>query len=211
MKRILVIGLLSIAAGLSFAQSSGDSSSPPVSADQAVPVAAPNPTPAKTAPAAKPARTSQAQSAPVQRAPVIVQPIITNPPVVNNHYYGKVYNPPAQAQTQAPTTIIIPIPVPTTPLTVPAAPAAAQSPQAVPAVSPPTAPASAGLPRRDPYTGYIIPAGPPRRTIRGVLGVERGMITLTDANEVRWFVMGLERYIGLIEGLNIGEEAEIKG
>jgi hypothetical protein len=37
------------------------------------------------------------------------------------------------------------------------------------------------------------------------------MVTLTDANEVTWFVMGLERYIGLIEGLNIGEEAEIKG
>jgi hypothetical protein len=37
------------------------------------------------------------------------------------------------------------------------------------------------------------------------------MVTLTDANEVKWFIMGLERYIGLIEGLNIGEEAEIKG
>jgi hypothetical protein len=37
------------------------------------------------------------------------------------------------------------------------------------------------------------------------------MITLTDDYEVKWFIMGLERYIGLIEGLNIGEEAEIKG
>jgi hypothetical protein len=37
------------------------------------------------------------------------------------------------------------------------------------------------------------------------------MVTLTDASEVKWFIMGLERYIGLIEGLNIGEEAEIKG
>jgi hypothetical protein len=37
------------------------------------------------------------------------------------------------------------------------------------------------------------------------------MITLTDDNEVKWFIMGLERYIGLIEGLNIGEEAEVKG
>jgi hypothetical protein len=37
------------------------------------------------------------------------------------------------------------------------------------------------------------------------------MITLTDANEVKWFIMGLDRYIGLIEGLNIGEEAEVKG
>jgi hypothetical protein len=37
------------------------------------------------------------------------------------------------------------------------------------------------------------------------------MITLTDASEVKWFIMGLDRYIGLIEGLNIGEEAEIKG
>jgi hypothetical protein len=37
------------------------------------------------------------------------------------------------------------------------------------------------------------------------------MITLTDAHEVKWFIMGLERYIGLIEGLNIGEEAEVKG
>jgi hypothetical protein len=37
------------------------------------------------------------------------------------------------------------------------------------------------------------------------------MVTLTDAYEVKWFIMGLERYIGLIEGLNIGEEAEIKG
>jgi hypothetical protein len=36
------------------------------------------------------------------------------------------------------------------------------------------------------------------------------MITLTD-HEVRWFIMGLDRYIGLIEGLNIGEKAEIKG
>jgi hypothetical protein len=70
-------------------------------------------------------------------------------------------------------------------------------------------PTAAG--QRDPNTGYIIPVGPPRRTIRGILGVERGMLTLTDANEVKWFIMGLERYIGLIEGLNIGEEAEIKG
>jgi hypothetical protein len=37
------------------------------------------------------------------------------------------------------------------------------------------------------------------------------MVTLCDANEVRWFIMGLERYIGLIEGLNIGEDAEIIG
>jgi hypothetical protein len=37
------------------------------------------------------------------------------------------------------------------------------------------------------------------------------MVTLTDDYEVKWFIMGLERYIGFIEGLNIGEEAEIKG
>jgi hypothetical protein len=37
------------------------------------------------------------------------------------------------------------------------------------------------------------------------------MITLTDSNDVKWFIMGLERYIGYIEGLDIGAEAEIKG
>jgi hypothetical protein len=37
------------------------------------------------------------------------------------------------------------------------------------------------------------------------------MVTLTDVNEVKWFIMGLERYIGLIEGLNIGESAELIG
>jgi hypothetical protein len=37
------------------------------------------------------------------------------------------------------------------------------------------------------------------------------MITLTDSNEVTWFIMGLDRYIGYIEGLDIGAEAEIKG
>ncbi|GHV86890.1 hypothetical protein AGMMS50255_1860 [Spirochaetia bacterium] len=57
---------------------------------------------------------------------------------------------------------------------------------------------------------YIIP-GPAKRIINGILGVSRGMITLTDKKGVAWYVLGLDRYIGFIDGLDLGEEVELEG
>ncbi|GHU53631.1 hypothetical protein FACS189496_5120 [Bacilli bacterium] len=56
----------------------------------------------------------------------------------------------------------------------------------------------------------IVP-GPSKVIINGILGVSRGMITLTDRNGVAWYVLGLDRYVGFINGLDIGERAELEG
>ncbi|GHV57033.1 hypothetical protein AGMMS49579_22340 [Spirochaetia bacterium] len=57
---------------------------------------------------------------------------------------------------------------------------------------------------------FIIP-GPSRRIINGELGISRGMVTLTDKNGVAWYVLGLDRFIGFIDGLDLGEEVELEG
>ncbi|GHT61719.1 hypothetical protein FACS1894109_20450 [Spirochaetia bacterium] len=63
-----------------------------------------------------------------------------------------------------------------------------------------------------PDTQYnnIVP-GPSRVIVSGILGISRGMITLTDRNGVVWYITGLDRYIGFINGLDIGKRAELEG
>jgi hypothetical protein len=61
-----------------------------------------------------------------------------------------------------------------------------------------------------PDTVYTVP-GPSKRTINGILGVSRGMITLTDKRGVTWYVVGLDRYVGFIGGLDLGEKVELEG
>jgi hypothetical protein len=56
-----------------------------------------------------------------------------------------------------------------------------------------------------------IAPGPSKVIINGVLGVSRGMITLTDKNGVAWYILGLDRFIGFISGLDIGERVELEG
>ncbi|GHT93026.1 hypothetical protein FACS1894140_5810 [Spirochaetia bacterium] len=65
----------------------------------------------------------------------------------------------------------------------------------------------------DPFlqdTVYIIP-GPARRIISGILGVSRGMITLVDRRGVAWYIVGLDRFVGFIDGLDLGQEVEVEG
>jgi hypothetical protein len=57
---------------------------------------------------------------------------------------------------------------------------------------------------------YDVP-GPSQQIISGVLGVSRGMITLSDKNGVAWYVLGLDRFVGLIDGLDLGETVELEG
>jgi hypothetical protein len=59
--------------------------------------------------------------------------------------------------------------------------------------------------------GYRPENSPPRRTISGVLGVSRGMVTLNDKNGAAWYVPGLDRYIGFINGLDLGEAVTLEG
>jgi hypothetical protein len=59
-------------------------------------------------------------------------------------------------------------------------------------------------------TVYNVP-GPAKRIISGVLGVSRGMVTLNDRKGVAWYVLGLDRFIGFIDGLDLGQEVELEG
>jgi hypothetical protein len=59
-------------------------------------------------------------------------------------------------------------------------------------------------------TVILIP-GPALRRIRGTLTVAKGMLALEDAEGVLWYLPGLDRYIGFIDGLDAGEEAALEG
>jgi hypothetical protein len=57
----------------------------------------------------------------------------------------------------------------------------------------------------------ILVPGPALWRIRGTLTVAKGMLALEDAGGVLWYLPGLDRYIGYIEGLDAGEEAVLEG
>ncbi|GHV89760.1 hypothetical protein AGMMS50268_02630 [Spirochaetia bacterium] len=151
--------------------------------------------------------------------------------------FGLIFAQSSDENGQAPTAPAKPDAV--SPQTVPAGPeqtpaaakpasASAQTKNPAPAVKPTVVPASRPdqTPvRQNPQTSfqagnnsptparetiYIMP-GPARRIISGVLGISRGMITLTDKNGVAWYILGLDRFIGFIDGLDLGEEVELEG
>jgi hypothetical protein len=57
----------------------------------------------------------------------------------------------------------------------------------------------------------ILVPGPVTWRIRGTLTVAKGMLALEDAEGVLWYLPGLDRYIGYIDGLDAGEEAVLEG
>jgi hypothetical protein len=65
-------------------------------------------------------------------------------------------------------------------------------------------------PERVRETVILVP-GPALRRIRGTLTVGKGMLALEDAEGVIWYLPGLDRYIGFIEGLEAGEDAALEG
>jgi hypothetical protein len=65
-----------------------------------------------------------------------------------------------------------------------------------------------GPPARE--TVIVVP-GPAIWRIRGILTVAKGMLALEDNDGVLWYLPGLDRYIGFIDGLDAGEEAALEG
>jgi hypothetical protein len=59
-------------------------------------------------------------------------------------------------------------------------------------------------------TVFVVP-GPAIWRIRGTLTVAKGMIALEDDDGVLWYLPGLDRYIGFIDGLDAGEQAALEG
>jgi hypothetical protein len=57
----------------------------------------------------------------------------------------------------------------------------------------------------------IVVPGPAVWRIRGTLTAARGMLALEDGEGVLWYLPGLDRYIGFIDGLEAGEEAALEG
>jgi hypothetical protein len=57
----------------------------------------------------------------------------------------------------------------------------------------------------------IVVPGPTVWRIRGTLTVAKGMLALEDDEGVLWYLPGLDRYIGFIDGLDAGEEAILEG
>jgi hypothetical protein len=57
----------------------------------------------------------------------------------------------------------------------------------------------------------ILVPGPAIWRIRGNLTVAKGMLALEDAEGVLWYLPGLDRYIGYIDGLDAGEEDVLEG
>jgi hypothetical protein len=57
----------------------------------------------------------------------------------------------------------------------------------------------------------IVVPGPTVWRIRGTLTVAKGMLALDGNDGVLWYLPGLERYIGFIDGLDAGEEAILEG
>jgi hypothetical protein len=57
----------------------------------------------------------------------------------------------------------------------------------------------------------IVVPGPAKWRIRGTLTVAKGMLALDGNDGVLWYLPGLDRYIGFIDGLDAGEEAILEG
>lgn len=57
----------------------------------------------------------------------------------------------------------------------------------------------------------IVVPGPAIWRIRGILTAAKGMLALEDDDGVLWYLPGLDRYIGFIDGLDAGEEAALEG
>jgi hypothetical protein len=57
----------------------------------------------------------------------------------------------------------------------------------------------------------IVVPGPATWRIRGTLTVAKGMLALDGNDGVLWYLPGLDRYIGFIDGLDAGEEAILEG
>jgi hypothetical protein len=83
-----------------------------------------------------------------------------------------------------------------------AAEPAAQEPSTEPLVEPAAGPARETI---------IVVPGPAKWRIRGILTVAKGMLALDGNDGVLWYLPGLDRYIGFIEGLDAGEEAILEG
>jgi hypothetical protein len=59
-------------------------------------------------------------------------------------------------------------------------------------------------------TVFVVP-GPAIWRIRGTLTVAKGMLALEDDDSVLWYLPGLDRYIGFIDGLDAGQRAALEG
>ncbi|MDR3249221.1 MAG: hypothetical protein LBT39_10605 [Treponema sp.] len=57
----------------------------------------------------------------------------------------------------------------------------------------------------------IVVPGPALRYIRGTLTAAKGMIALEDEDGVLWYLPGMDRYIGFIDGLDAGEKVAVEG
>jgi hypothetical protein len=57
----------------------------------------------------------------------------------------------------------------------------------------------------------ILVPGPALRHIRGILTAAKGMIALEDDDKVLWYLPGIDRYIGFIDDLDLGEEVTVEG
>jgi hypothetical protein len=57
----------------------------------------------------------------------------------------------------------------------------------------------------------IVVPGPAIWRIRGTLTAARGMLALEDNEGILWYLPGLDRYIGFIDGLEAGGEAALEG
>ncbi|MDR1443895.1 MAG: hypothetical protein LBI94_03340 [Treponema sp.] len=59
-------------------------------------------------------------------------------------------------------------------------------------------------------TVFVVP-GPAVWRIRGTFTAAKGMLTLEDDDGVLWYLPGLDRYIGFIDGLDFGQKAALEG
>jgi hypothetical protein len=57
----------------------------------------------------------------------------------------------------------------------------------------------------------IVVPGPALWRIRGTLTVAKGMLALEDSEGITWYLPGLDRYIGFIDGLDAGQDAALEG
>jgi hypothetical protein len=80
-----------------------------------------------------------------------------------------------------------------------------------PAADETPAPPEAGAGQERLRETVILVPGPALRRIRGTLTVAKGMLALNDDEGVLWYLPGLDRYVGFIDGLDAGEEAALEG
>jgi hypothetical protein len=195
MKRIVVFVILAFSAfGLVFAQSRTSSSSTGAAQTPAAvnPVAEDPAVAAQTPPVAKPEKTSVAppqQRTATAQTPQVVKPVVKTPQNTTQQTETQKIQlePTVTEQTRTRQTAQV---------------SSRPDPQTSYQFNPP--------PVKNRDTVYIIP-GAPKRIINGTLGVDRGMVTLTDSKGVNWYVLGLDRFIGFIDGLDMGKEVELEG